>query len=166
VAITSRLFSVCPRLSKQKNKLVAATAWRLRILTLGWLFRKVIVDPKKKVVNFHSRYFWVIPCHRRIKFTAIEAITYSYQDWAPGASWTWTHDSVDLFTVGLRLYGGEDVHVFYFYGDGEFTNDGPLPNWIYWENYLFDTVGKQQKESRAFVDLLGKMIGVEVMPGR
>jgi hypothetical protein len=45
VTVFSQLFSTCPRVSKRGHKLVASTAWRLRLLTLGWLFRKVIVDP-------------------------------------------------------------------------------------------------------------------------
>lgn len=167
VALTSRLFSICPRVYKQKNTLVAVTAWRLRILTLGLLYRKVEVDPRKKVVRLKSRYLWLIPRQRKFKFSWIQAITYSYQDWAPGASWSWSHDSIDLYRVGLRLHGDRnvDIHLFFFYGDGAFTNNGPLPNWLYWENYLLDTVGTQQKESKAFVDLLGKLIGVEVIPG-
>jgi len=55
VAILSRLFSVCPRISKVQGRLVASTAWRLRILTLGWLYRKVTVDPKKEEVTIYRR---------------------------------------------------------------------------------------------------------------
>ena len=76
------------------------------------------------------------------------------------------HDSVDLFSVGLRLLSGEELHLFYFYGDGTFSNDGPWPDWLYWEDYVYDMSGTQERESRAYVDLLAKMIGVPVIPGR
>jgi hypothetical protein len=160
------LLSICPRISKTQRGLVASTAWRVRVLTLGWLYRRVTVDPKRKEVTIQRRYFWVFPRQRRIPFKAIAAISYGYQDWAPGASWTWAHDSVDLFSVGLRLHGGDELHLFYFYGDGTFTNDGPLPDWVYWDAYAFDLSGTQEKESRVFVDLLSKLIGVSVVPAR
>jgi hypothetical protein len=166
MTLFSRLFSICPRVNKRGNRLVASTAWRLRLLTLGGLERKVLVDPKKQEVMIQRRYFWVFPRRRRIRFRAVEAVTYGYQDWALGASLAWAHDSVDLFSTGLRLHGGEELHLFYFYGDGTFSNDGPLPDWLYWEDYLFDVSGTQERESRAFVELLSKMMGVSVVLAR
>jgi hypothetical protein len=166
VALSFRLFSICPRVSKSNDKLVAATAWRLRILTLGSFYRKVIVDPKREELTIERRYFWFLARRRRVRFEAIEAVTYGYQDWAVGASLSWAHDSADLYSVGLRLHGGKELHLFYFYGDGTFRNDGPLPDWMYWDDYLFDLSGTQEKESRAFVELLCKMIGVSVVPAR
>jgi hypothetical protein len=166
VALSLRLFSVCPRVSKCKGKLVAATAWRLRILTLGWLYRKVVVDPKREELTLYRRYFWVFPRRRRVRFGRIEAVTYGYQDWAVGAFLSWAHDSVDLFSVGLRLHSGDELHLFCFYGDGTFSNHGPWPDWLYWDDYLFDMSGTQERESRAFVELLCKMIGVSVVPAR
>jgi hypothetical protein len=166
VALAFRLFSICPRVRKAGGKLVATTAWRLRVLTLGWLFRKVTIDPKKEEVTIYRRYFWFFSRRRRLPFGKIEAVTYGYHDWSMDASFAWAHDSVDLFSVGLRLQGGDERHLFYFYGDGTFRNDGPLPDWLYWSDYVFDMTGTQEKESRAFVELLSKMIGVSVVPAR
>jgi hypothetical protein len=166
MTLYSQLLSICPRVSKRGSRLVATTAWRLRLLTLGCLQRKVLVDPKKQEVMIQRRYFWAFQRRRRIRFRTVEAITYGYQDWALGASLSWAHDSVDLFSTGLRLHGGEELHLFYFYGDGTFCNDGPLPDWLYWEDYLLDLSGTQERESRAFVELLSKMIGVTVVPAR
>jgi hypothetical protein len=166
VALALRLFSVCPRVRKCGGKLVAVTAWRLRILTLGCLYRKVTVDPKRGELVIYRRYFWLFARRRRVRFGAVEAVTYGYQDWAVGASWSWAHDSVDLFSVGLRLHGGDELRLFYFYGDGTFRNDGPLPDWLYWDDYLFDVSGTQERESRAFVELLSRMIGTSVVPAR
>jgi hypothetical protein len=166
MTISSGLLSVCPRVHKDHGRLIAQTAWRVRLLFLGCLYREVTVDPKAEEVILRRRYFWLLSSRRRIRFRDIEAVTYSYQDWAAGASWSWAHDSVDLYSVGLHLRGGEELRLFYFYGDGTFTNDGPLPDWLYWEEYLCDMSGTQQKESRAFVELLRKMIGVTVVPGR
>ena len=164
MAVSSRLLSVCPRIKKAGRRLVASTAWTLRLLTLGTLYRQVVVDPKKEVVLLQRRYLWLFVRRRRIPFHFIKAVTYGYQDLAVGEPWTWAHDSYDLFRVGLRLHDLEDVHLFFFYGDGTFTNDGPLPDWLYWDDYLFDLCGTQEQESGAFVELLGKMIGVPVEP--
>lgn len=160
----SRLLSICPRVSKQGSSLVASTAWRMRILTLGWLYRTVRVDPQKQEIRIFRRYFWAFARRQRIRFAAVEAVTYGYGDWAPDAAFSWGHDSIDCFAIGLRLLNGEELHLFYFYGDGTFTNDGPLPDWLYWEDYAFDASGTQEKESRVFVELLSKMMGVSVVP--
>ncbi|MHB1037535.1 MAG: hypothetical protein ACYC35_26005 [Pirellulales bacterium] len=85
---------------------------------------------------------------------------------SPGADFSFAHDGLDLFTVGLRLHDDREVPLFRFFGDGEFTNEGIYPDWCYWRDYLFDLSGAQQKESRLFVDLLSKMIGVSVEPPR
>ncbi|HWY88736.1 MAG TPA: hypothetical protein VNX28_18640, partial [Gemmataceae bacterium] len=59
-----------------------------------------------------------------------------------------------VFSVGLRLYGGGERHLFYFFGDGTFTNTGPWPDWIYWEDFAFDMSGTQERESKAFVEVV------------
>lgn len=153
-------------MKKREGKLIADTAWRLRILTLGWLYRMVIADPKGEVLVIFGRYFWIFTRRRRIRFRSIKAVTYGYEDWAPGVSWSWAHDSVDLYSVGLRLVGGNELRLFYFFGDGTFSKDGTWPDWLYWDDYIFDMSGDQAKESRAFVELLCKMIGVSVVPAR
>ena len=166
MGLVSRLLGVCPRVTQSKEKLIADTAWCVRILTAGTVYRKVVVDPKRKELTISRRYFWAFPRRRRIKFEAIEAVTYSYEDLSLDAYTSWAHDSLDLFSVGLRLHDFEDLHMFYFYGDGTFSNDGPLPDWMYWGEQLFDMSGTQERESRVFADLVSKLIGVSVVPGR
>ena len=80
--------------------------------------------------------------------------------------WAWAHDSFDQFSVGLRLYNGEDVHLFHFLGDGTFTNNSPFPDWMCWDDYLFDMSGAQEGQSRALVELLCKMVTVKVLADR
>jgi hypothetical protein len=38
------------------------------------------------------------------------------------------------------------------------------PDWLYWEQCLTDISGTQEKESRGFAELLGRMIGVPIIP--
>ena len=35
---------------------------------------------------------------------------------------------------------------------------------MYWEEYLFDTIGTQESEGKRFVTLLSKMVNVGVQP--
>ena len=144
---------------------MARTAWQLLLVTLGCLYREVAVDLKRSEVILRRRYLWFFSRRRRIRFGAIEAVTYGYQDWGI-SSWSWAHDSTDVYVVGLRLHGDEEVRLFHFVGDGTFTNESPLPDWMYWEEYLYDVSGTQDRESRVFVELLAKMIGVSVVPAR
>lgn len=161
-----RLFSICPRISKRNGKLVALTAWRMRFLTFGSFLRKIVVDPEREELTIHRQYCWAFRRNYRVKFSAVEAVTYGYEDWGISAPMSWSHDSIDLFSVGLRLHNGEEWQLFRFLGDGTFSNNGPWPDWLYWDDYLFDMSGTQESESRAFVDLLSKMIGVSVVPPR
>jgi hypothetical protein len=75
--------------------------------------------------------------------------------------------------AGLDIYGARStnlsktlLHLFNFIGDGTFSNNGPFPNWLYWDEFAFDLSGSQEKESRVFVDLLSKMVGVKIVPPR
>jgi hypothetical protein len=164
VARLSRLFAVCPRISKGQGQLVATTAWRLRLLSLGSHCRRVVVDLRRKTLVIERTYFWAVSRRRRIPFQTIEAVTYGYQDWAFPFIWNWTHDTVDLFTVGVRVSGGDEVHLCSFFGEGTFSNAGPLPDWLYWEDFVFDISGTQEQESRTFVELLSKLMGAPVIP--
>ncbi|MCM2370959.1 hypothetical protein [Aporhodopirellula aestuarii] len=158
-----RLFSICPRIKKRGCCIVAKTAWRLRILLLGLAIREVEVDPQSEKIHLNSRYFWVLKRHHAFPYGDIEAITYGYQDNALGGSWS-AHDSSDWFSVGLRLIGGKQVHLFHFIGDGTFTNNSMFPDWMHRGERLFDLEGSQERESKAFVELLSTMVRVEVIP--
>jgi hypothetical protein len=160
----TRLLSLCPRIRKEEECLVASTPWWLRLLTLGTFFRKVIVDPDRKEVIIRRRYFWLFARECRIPFDAVQGVTYGYEDVSPFASWSWAHDSADLFRVGLKLDRLDTVHLFSFFGDGTFTNDGPLPNWFYWDDFLFDLSGGQEHESRAYAEVLSKMVKAPIQP--
>jgi hypothetical protein len=159
----SSSLSVCPRIRKDRGRLIASTSWRVSLMTLGAVHRRVIVDPQKEAVFIRDRYAWVVPRRRRIPFGSIAAVTYGYQDLAgwPGAL---GHKSSDWFSVGLWLHNRNAVRLFSFSGEGTFTNDGPFPDWCYWDQWVLDFSGTQESESRVFAEVLGKMIGVPIEP--
>lgn len=160
------LLSTCPRVAKRHGRLIATSAWRFRVLTLGLLTRQVIVDPKEQVVIVRRQAFWFFKRARRIPFHWIKAIGYGYSDVSGNETWVaWgTYKTADNFTVQLKLHGGGDVHLFSFYGDGALNNAGPLPDWFYWQDYLLDLSGTQESESRAYVELLSRMTGAPIEP--
>jgi hypothetical protein len=162
MVLESRFLSQCPRVKKSQGRLIATTNWRLLIFTLGLYWHQVVVDPGKQVVLLRRRYAWFFWRGIRIPFRSIKSIDYGYQELNPAAGWAWSYDSADWYTVRLRLNSGKELHLFHFHGDGHFTNDGPLPDWFYWPEYATDMCGTQERESRLFVEVVSKMIGVPV----
>jgi hypothetical protein len=166
MTLFSRLFSLCPRIGKCGASLVAGTAWRLRLVTLGLLHRQVFVDPKEQEIRIQRRYGWFFRRQQCIRFRAVQAITYGHQNWGPGALLAWAHESVDLSSTGLRLHGGEEVPLFSFFGDATLRTESSAPDWYYWEDYLIDVRGTKERESRVFVGVLSRMIRVPIAPSR
>ena len=162
-----RLFAICPRITKESNRIVVTTARRVQILLLGLLYRRVEIDPTCESISLWSRYAWLFGRQRTIRFAEVTAVTYGYEDLVSDAGYfSYAHDSFDWFTVGLRLRDDTEVHLFNFVGDGTFVNHGPLPDWLYWDDFTFNITGSQEKESRVFVDLLAKLCDVQVVPPR
>ena len=156
--------SICPCIESQEDKLAASSHWFIRFVTLGLVFRRVEVDLAAQCVNLTLKRFWWFSKRRSFEFRHITAVTYGYEDVYPGASYLPSHGSLDLFVVGLRLANQEEIALLRFFGDGTFTNDGPLPDWWYWGEFEADFSGTQEKESRLFAQLLSRMIGVPVCP--
>lgn len=159
-----RLLTVGPRIRKQSGKVIASSAWRVRLVTLDAVFREVIVDPKMTTIRIRTRYFWCLNFRKAISFAEIQAVAYGSHDLSPESSFSSTHDGFDCFSVGLRLVDDAELTLFRFYGEGSFTNNGPFPDWMYWGERAGDLSGNQEYESRLFVDLLSTLVGVEVVP--
>lgn len=160
------MFSICPRIRKASGCVIATTAWFVRFLCVGLIYRRVVIDPADASILVRSRYAWFIQRERLITFAEIASVTYGYEDMAIDSFVSHAHNRHDWFAVGLRLRDDSEFLLFNFIGDGGFTNNGPLPDWCYWGDFVFDIVGSQGKKSRAFVDLLSTLIGVDVVPPR
>jgi hypothetical protein len=162
MAIVVPFLSMCPRIRKSKGKLVARTCVLAGVLSLGLLLRRVVVDPKHKRVTVSRRLFWFFAKRVVIPFKHVESVVYSYEDWNAGTDWGWAGHTTDQFRVALKLIGGEEVHLFHFVGEGSFVNNSPFPDWMYWDQYVFDYSGDQVGASRAFAEVLKKMMGVSL----
>jgi hypothetical protein len=164
MALISRIFSICPRIREDGDRLIATTAWRYRLLTLGASYRQVVIDPMQKVVRIRRRFLWIFRRSTVVPFSSVKKVTYGYDSWSSGAGWSWTYDGFEIYSVGLGLHDGKDIHLFNFLGEGSFTNEGPFPDWMYWGNFASDCVGTQDAESRAFAEMLSRAIGVSIAP--
>ena len=156
--------SLCPKIKAEENALTASTSWLVRVLTLGMLLRRVEVDLQSRTVIVEQRTCWLLHSVKVFPFGQIAAVGYGYEDIHPFASFASTHDAIDRFVVGIRIAGGDEVRLFFFLGDGVFTNDGPMPDWWYWDDHLMDFIGTQEQESKLFAQLLSKLIGVSIVP--
>ena len=99
-----------------------------------------------------------------MSFARIVGVTYGYEDVNPFSSLGLVHDAFDRFIIGLRVVGRDEVKLFSFFGDGVFTNNGPLPDWWYWKEIAVDFAGTQERESRLFAQLISRLIGVTILP--
>jgi hypothetical protein len=163
--IVSPLFSTGPSVLKARGKLVARTALYLQILTLGAFYREVVVDPKARVVRVRRRYAWLFKRAFRVPFESVRAVTYGYSGTGgEGGPWRGAYRTQDYYRVGLRLSNFREVHLFGFAGEGGFANYGPFPDWLYWQEYLFDLRGTQDTESRTYAEALSRLIGAPVEP--
>jgi hypothetical protein len=123
-----RIFSPRPTIKREGDLVVIRSTWRTALLTLGAVGRKVVIDPKSKVIRTNARIFWVFHRMRRIEFDWIAEVFSTYTDL--GDSY-FSHFEEDLFCVGLKLKDGSHITLFRFYGQGEFINQSIWPDWMF-----------------------------------
>jgi hypothetical protein len=151
-----------PRIRERDDKLVASTSYRVWLLTLGLSNREVVIDPDRKEAILRRRRFWFWRRRRVIPFDRIKSVTYRYADSSVRPFWGTAGSTFDIYTVGLRLHDFSDVHLFSFFGEGEFENRSIWPDWFYWQEAIFGVSGTQARESRAYAEVLMRMIGVSL----
>jgi hypothetical protein len=154
--------SLGPRIEKSGERLIARTSFVQALLCLGLFRRLVEVDPARKVVSVRDRRCWLFSREKSIRFDLIKDIIYRYDDFSIGLGWS-AGQSTDCFRVGLRLLNLDEVFLFSFSGAGTFVNNSVWPDWMFWEQYALDFSGTQESHSRAFVEILMKMVGVSLV---
>jgi hypothetical protein len=154
------MITLCPRITADDHCLKAKTSLVSVLLTFGLRYRSVVVNRTSRNVVIHTKTAWFWNRTETHPFDQIAAVTYEYDEF----SLLNRHDPIDRFIIGLRPKVGQEFRLFDFIGDGGFTNGGPLPDWWYWEDIVFDYTGSQEPESRAFAQLLSKLLGVKIEP--
>jgi hypothetical protein len=158
----TRLLAIVPRVRHDDDKLVARTSLGGFLLSLTLLYRTVVVDRGQQSISSSIRFFWVFRRSRTIPFAEVEKIIYRYEDMNPSSSLGFSGDSKDWYSVKLRLTGDREIHLFHFYGEGEFQHGSLdwVPGWAYWNERLFDMQGTQDEDSRTFVKQLERILRV------
>lgn len=160
-SVGSPLLSITPWISKRDGKLVASTSFVGLLVSLTLIYREVVIDPKEKTITVRRRFLWFFKTRTQVRFRDVTVISYDYEDWHLGSAMGFAGDSLDCFSVKLGLHGGKNLHLFRFFGAGTFSNrDGLYPDWVYWDDYLFDVSGSQEDESRSYVNLLQHLLDV------
>ncbi|MBS1709467.1 MAG: hypothetical protein JSS65_12205 [Armatimonadetes bacterium] len=159
--IVGRLVSASPRVRRDNDCLIVRSSINSQFFCLGAAAKTLVVEPARRRLAVTYRSFWLYRRTKHVEFDWIREVTFDYNDLGFGG---WARRSEDLYTTGLTLQSGEWVELFKFYGEGDFQNDGPLPDWWYWEDHLMTHVvkGDQEGSSFRFVDLLSNLTGAPI----
>jgi len=163
--LVERLLQFRPRISRQGTALVATSGWRAHLLSLGFAGRKVSIDPSRKLIRISIRRFWFVTTSQVFTFDRVLYVLSGYRDWSfSNLSLFGNYRDRGVFTVELRLTTGERILLFRFYHEGDYVNDGFLPDFMLWDDYLDAalTKGNQVQESEAFANLVAGLIGVRI----
>lgn len=160
------LVEICPSVSEDEDSLVAATSPLVQIATLGVFSRRITIRRHEQAVKITRRLFWFFSRTRQIPFSQITGVTYGYSDMSTssmsesdGRRWDW-------FSVGILLRDRDQVHGFFFIGDGGSHRSGLLEYMPRWIQKLCSTMDRQESQSRHFAESLSKRIGVPIVSGR
>ena len=159
--VFSRLVQTRPVVRKEGDLLIACSDWKSQLMSLGFGGRKLVVDPKQKIMRMIVRRFWFFRSSRRIEFDWVGEILYGY--WNSSLGWG-AGQPDELFTVAIKLKTGETITLFRFFGEGDFVNNSLWPDWMYWEDAALAnyTRGNQERESLLFADVISRMVGVQI----
>jgi len=163
--LMERMLQFRPNISKQGTVLVATSGWRAHLLSLGFAGRRVTIDPSRKLIRIGIRRFWLFTTSKVFTFDRILYVLSGYRDWSlSNLSVFGAYRDRGVFTVELRLTTGERIMLFRFYHEGDFINDGFMPDFMYWDDYLDATLtkGNQGQESEVFAKLVAGLVGVPI----
>lgn len=163
--LLQRLLQCRPRIYRQGNQLIAVTGWRTQILCLGFAGRKVVVDPDAKLVRLTQRAFWFATYGKVYTYDRILYVLSGYRDWSlSGLSVSGAYRETGVFTVELRLTTGERIVLFRFFDEGAFTNEGFLPDAMYWQDYVNSALTTVDQGTAAdnYAKLVAGLIGVRI----
>ena len=157
------LFSTIPRITVEDDTLVARTSIPGWLLTLTLLHREVRFAPDRKRVTVDRTLCWFFRKQTQVRFSQIQSISYTYEDWNMSTSLGYSGHTRDCFSVGLNLSGNRHLHLFRFLGAGNFIDNSRFPDWMGWSEHRFDITGIQGEASKAFVEVLETMLKVPIV---
>ena len=163
--LLTKAFAPRPKVHVEGVLLIIESGWRTALFTLRGRHRRVSVDRKSEIIRIQDRRFWAFKNNQVITFDRIHEIIYAYSD-ALDSDWV-SHDTEDVYRVGLWLKDGKDLMLFRFYGIGEFVNNSLLPDWMMMDEILPGQIvtHNMESESLSIADILSTMVGVPIGNG-
>lgn len=155
--ITTRFLSTGPRLRVRDHVLLARTSVSFLVCTLGLCFKSLEADPARRRITFRMRFLWLFWWTWEISFDDIAEIHYRYTNLVPFGDYI-AADSIDCYAVVIERRDRSEVLMFRWIGQGLFANNSGLPEFLYWEDLIFDMQGTQKQESLVFFEALKAMI--------
>ena len=158
--ITFGLLAIKPRAKLVEGCLIIETPWFFRILSFGFYYKMVMVDPVSRIFSFgRKRSEWT----RLIPFEAIERLDYSFAEAGINRDslLLGSHDSIECYTLSIILRKeGERVVL------GRFSGEGSVDHG--WKGILvgddvLDYRGDQWECSLGVVKLLQAMTGLPLV---
>jgi hypothetical protein len=161
-----RLLTLAPRIDERAGVLRARTSLLLTLVTMGAIFRQVIVDKRSSYVVIERRLFWLFSSKRVIPFRMIRRIAYDYQSTATSLRQSLdgpaVGDEVEQFEVALVVCTRTDVPESHMHLHEEhvplvrFQGEGQSPGL----RLAIDLQGQQEMLSRDFVERLRALTGI------
>jgi hypothetical protein len=163
--LVTKAFAPRPVVKCEHSLLIIESGWRTAMLTLGARKRRVSVDRKNEIIRIQDRRFWGFTDRQTIAFDRIQEIIYNYSD-VLESNWV-SHDSEDLYRVGLWLTDGKEIILFRFFGQGEFINNSIFPDWMMLDEIIPGQVvtHRMGDDSLSIADVLSKLVGVPIGNG-
>lgn len=157
--------SAGPRVRVTTTSVVASTGYYAMLFSLASVLRNVRVDRRTQTIAIEDRFGWAFECNREIQFSEVRAVTYGYDDASLLHRTFSVGGAFDVYSVGLRLYDDEQVHLFRFMGPGTWTHEGLLSDFEEVEPQSDALVtGSQDGDSLVWAELVSKMVGVPIRP--
>lgn len=158
-----RMLRIRPRIIGKNGRLTASTMPHLALFTLFLKLRSVTIDTKLRMIQIHTRLFWVVSFRRFVHFDAVECVRYTWVDLNPIQYLASAgYQELDLYTISVVTSRGAELTLCRFLGPGDAVNETMPPDWWFWENIAFTALsrGDQETESSAYAATVAAVIGV------
>jgi hypothetical protein len=146
-SFTSLLDPFSPKVWWDGDRLCTRTSLFWQVLALGSWCQRVVVDPRARRVFIAQRRLFSLLRERAVDFDEISHIEYRYAGFSlsPGAN------SSDSFSIALALYGGAEIDLFSFWGEGS----AHIPvSYIAVGDARLDFTSGADRRSRSYLDAL------------
>lgn len=151
-----------PSVKISAGKLVVRTGFPQELITAFLDVKRLTVIPRKRQVFYTRRLFYFKRINMSASFDEISRIDYGFS--STGTDWGWSNsimgrqDQLESFGISLIMKDGRRFPVCAFQGEGAVCTGwiGVLAG----DDSIVDFSGTQEVDSRAFANMLSRILGV------